>query len=182
MLSLICVWINGWVNNREAGNLRRHRGHYDVTVMVTTTLTNSVYVSIWCYGMEYTWLPVMTSWHGNANRIIDHLWEKATCHRWSTFTGVSNARIWYFFDDSLSELLTKQSSSRMFDAMTLMWRNSKVISTDTEMFVNVVCGIEGIRVLIYIYIYIYISLITGYYSTYCIHIHKCNQRRFINLS
>ena len=33
MLSLICVWINGWVNNREAGDLRRYRAHYDVTVM-----------------------------------------------------------------------------------------------------------------------------------------------------
>ena len=27
-------WINGWVNNREAGDLRRHRGHYDVNVMI----------------------------------------------------------------------------------------------------------------------------------------------------
>ena len=33
MLSLICVWINAWVNNREAGDLRRHRAHYDVIVM-----------------------------------------------------------------------------------------------------------------------------------------------------
>ena len=33
MFSLICVWINGWVNNREARDLRRHRGHYDVNVM-----------------------------------------------------------------------------------------------------------------------------------------------------
>ena len=33
MFSLICAWINGWVNNREAGALRRHRTHYDVTVM-----------------------------------------------------------------------------------------------------------------------------------------------------
>ena len=31
--SLICAWINGWVNNREAGDLRRHRAHYDVIVM-----------------------------------------------------------------------------------------------------------------------------------------------------
>ena len=31
--SLICAWINGWVNNCEAGDLRRHRGHYDVIVM-----------------------------------------------------------------------------------------------------------------------------------------------------
>ena len=33
MFSLICVWINGWLNNREAGDLRRYRAHYDVTVM-----------------------------------------------------------------------------------------------------------------------------------------------------
>ena len=35
IFSLICVWINGWVNNREAGDLRRYRAHYDVTVMLT---------------------------------------------------------------------------------------------------------------------------------------------------
>ena len=33
MFSLICVGINGWVNNREAGDLRRYHAHYDVTVM-----------------------------------------------------------------------------------------------------------------------------------------------------
>ena len=33
MFSLICVWINGWVNNREAGDLRRYRRHDDVIVM-----------------------------------------------------------------------------------------------------------------------------------------------------
>ena len=34
MFSFICVWINGWVNNREACNLRLYRAHYDVVVMV----------------------------------------------------------------------------------------------------------------------------------------------------
>ena len=33
MFSLNCVWINSWINNREAGDLRRHRAHYDVIVM-----------------------------------------------------------------------------------------------------------------------------------------------------
>ena len=33
MFPLICVWINDWVNNREAGDLRRHLDHYDVSVM-----------------------------------------------------------------------------------------------------------------------------------------------------
>ena len=34
MFSLICVWINDWVNNREAGDLRCYRAHYDVIVML----------------------------------------------------------------------------------------------------------------------------------------------------
>ena len=33
MFSLICARINGWVNNGEAGDFRRHRAHYDVIVM-----------------------------------------------------------------------------------------------------------------------------------------------------
>ena len=34
IFSLTCAWINGWVNNREAGDWRRHYAHYDVTIMV----------------------------------------------------------------------------------------------------------------------------------------------------
>ena len=33
MFSLICGWIKAWVNNREVGDLRRHRANYDVTAM-----------------------------------------------------------------------------------------------------------------------------------------------------
>ena len=33
MFSLICAWPSGWVNNQDAGDLRRHGAHYDVTVM-----------------------------------------------------------------------------------------------------------------------------------------------------
>ena len=39
MLSLIWTRINGWVNNPEAGDLRRHRAHYDVIVMVSGLVT-----------------------------------------------------------------------------------------------------------------------------------------------
>ena len=35
VFSLICVWINGGVNNREAGDLRHYHAHYDATVMMT---------------------------------------------------------------------------------------------------------------------------------------------------
>ena len=39
MFSLICAWTSGWVNNRDAGDLRRHHVHYDVTVMLTPPAT-----------------------------------------------------------------------------------------------------------------------------------------------
>ena len=34
IFSSICVCIKGWVNNREAGDFRRHRAHDDVIVMI----------------------------------------------------------------------------------------------------------------------------------------------------
>ena len=33
----ICAWINGWVNNHGAGDLRHHRAHYAVTVKAVLT-------------------------------------------------------------------------------------------------------------------------------------------------
>ena len=45
MFSLMCAWINRWVNNREAGDLRRHRAHYDVTVMARLLC----FVLLWSY-------------------------------------------------------------------------------------------------------------------------------------
>ena len=39
MFSLICIWINGWVNNRKAGDLRRNHAHYDVIVMMCQIVT-----------------------------------------------------------------------------------------------------------------------------------------------
>ena len=44
MFILICARINGWVNTREAGDLRWHRAHYDVTVMCPS---NDVMGIIW---------------------------------------------------------------------------------------------------------------------------------------
>ena len=57
MFSLICAWINSWINNREAGDLRRHRAHYDATVMMKPCWWNrnvpgkhDQYDYCWCLG------------------------------------------------------------------------------------------------------------------------------------
>ena len=43
-VSLVCAWINGWVNNREVGDLRRHLVHYDVSVMACRHRSNCILV------------------------------------------------------------------------------------------------------------------------------------------
>ena len=35
MFTFIYAWISGWVNNRDASDLRRRRTHYDIIVMVS---------------------------------------------------------------------------------------------------------------------------------------------------
>ena len=40
--SLICHWTNGWINHRDAGDLKRHCAHYDVTVMCKIRIASGV--------------------------------------------------------------------------------------------------------------------------------------------
>ena len=55
MFSLVCTSINGWVNNREAGDLRCHRTYYNITVMrkwiwKCCQQNGDLFVSMcWCY-------------------------------------------------------------------------------------------------------------------------------------
>ena len=39
VFSMIFAWINGWVNNGEAGDLRQHRANYNVIVIDKTDWT-----------------------------------------------------------------------------------------------------------------------------------------------
>ena len=48
MFSLICVWINGWANSREASDMRRYRAHYDVTVMVRYNAFHKMCTRFYC--------------------------------------------------------------------------------------------------------------------------------------
>ena len=68
MFSLICAWIDGCVNNREAGDLRRHRAHYDVIVMIVSRLFRFRIMEIMVtYWMPRSYLKVVFTaelrWH-----------------------------------------------------------------------------------------------------------------------
>ena len=69
MFCLICAWTNGWVNNRDAGDLRRHRARYDVTVLY----------GIRFHQMTSSW---QGTWHGRQigpNKM--HKWRECTQSR-----------------------------------------------------------------------------------------------------
>ena len=70
MFSFICVWINDWVNNREAGDLRRQHGHYDVNIMKAGAM----------------------AW--DTSRIIDPLWWKSNDRYWILLT--KDIGLWCF--------------------------------------------------------------------------------------
>ena len=63
IFSLICVWINGWVNNREAGDLRRYRAHSDVIVMRSACKRSTWHVMTWTRFPHYwTFLMEIHRW------------------------------------------------------------------------------------------------------------------------
>ena len=81
MFSLICARIYGWVNNGEAGDLRRHRDYYHVIVMfkVVFSWSNSVVHTkgnwdTWRGLAQKTWKPTGT------NKKWPDIIELKTCH------------------------------------------------------------------------------------------------------
>ena len=72
MFSAICAWINGWVNNREAGVLWRHRGHCDVIAM-----SNAVHPmkNAWFYLIVVRLLPS----YRIACNICHEIWTQLYC-------------------------------------------------------------------------------------------------------
>ena len=60
MFSMIWAWTNVWVNNQDAGDLRRHRAHYDVFVMdenmrIRTIILYQDY--IYSNPNNHSWMP-----------------------------------------------------------------------------------------------------------------------------
>ena len=78
MFSLICAWINGWVNN-EAGDLRRHCAHYDVTAMLLTRLANQQYACTW--PMNWAWQTSAIHTATRKQIASKNLWRLTNCKR-----------------------------------------------------------------------------------------------------
>ena len=61
------LWRNGWVNNREVGDLRRHQAHYDVIVMWLQFCPD---LDVLITTVQLPWYPVTAN--KEANQGADH--------------------------------------------------------------------------------------------------------------
>ena len=92
MFTLICAWISGWVNNRGAGDLRRYRAHYDVTVMRYHLITkhNPKFYFLWwtetCSTMINTLKP-----RQNGRHFPDHIFISMFIKE-NTWISIKNSR------------------------------------------------------------------------------------------
>ena len=64
MFSLICAWIKGWINNGEAVDFRRHRFHYDVTLIWNLfNIFISYRLPKTTKGVQYTIIAIASSYY-----------------------------------------------------------------------------------------------------------------------
>ena len=69
MCSLFCAWANGWVHSRDAGDLRRHCAHCDVTVITVGARTVALDIIARC---AITQTPTRQSkvWWWHAQKMV----------------------------------------------------------------------------------------------------------------
>ena len=124
--SLICAWINGWVNNREADDLRRHCAHYDVIVMTSCE-------RCWCYlrrpvarmsGIS----NVITSQHWKTFYIFWHLDGETTLVQWCS--------LWRYLCRWPKQTV-QQSHPRFLRRIILMWSHFNESTTTRIVLITI---------------------------------------------
>ena len=60
VFSLICVWINDWVNKRGTGELRRYRAHHDVIVMIPVSTAVNAWIGN--YIIQKSMVAITSPW------------------------------------------------------------------------------------------------------------------------
>ena len=101
MFSLICAWINIWVNNHETGDLRRHHVHYDVIVMVLLFCSTDItlFYIIWVSSKWYKLYAAQCAGFWNVQQNL-YLQTNTMCCRLDV--GIFKYKIWHSFGNFAS--------------------------------------------------------------------------------
>ena len=131
MFSLIYAWINVWVNNREAGDLRRYRSHYDVTVMTVVRFFSSVYYPMYVISCDHISINGIARWWPWWRHQMETFSALlALCAGNSPITGEFPSQrpvtrsFDVFFDHRKNKRLSNQSGRRWFETTSRsLWRH-----------------------------------------------------------
>ena len=105
MFSLICAWINGWVINCEAGDLRHNPAHNDVPgmMMIGAATSDLREVTMIALLLHCVVNSTCSSWHGKMlmqRGLLVHVWAWFALtlldHQWPWHNALFLWRIWIF--------------------------------------------------------------------------------------
>ena len=121
MFCLICAWINDWINNREACDLRYHHAHYDITVMRmkycifqsknNTMRTDCILILAHCLLTEWYVYRIHFGYH------MFNIFQKQAPHSfptWMSYEGVSFCMFEVCPMCSLNALMMTSSNGKIF--------------------------------------------------------------------
>ena len=128
MFPLICALnkrINGWVNNREAGDSRRHRTHYDAIVMLSKLHLREVLITIPCCefprSQDITKISVYSLHRNPLSRMFTNLifWYTGAiviCYttNWNCYMLLTNMHYLYLIDDRALYYYSEMALSQAF--------------------------------------------------------------------
>ena len=117
----ICAWINGWVNDGDAGDVRRHRAHYDVTVM-------------WLYGY-CGWISIVYVCRifGRKTRVLVTL-----TIRYSKVGKIKNCVVWW---------KTSRDSTKRFFNGTQITSSTFYLRNESPIIIKSIIFIRGERMM-----------------------------------
>ena len=123
MFSFICAWIKSWVNDREAGDLRRHRAHYVIIAMITQAMINKKKCAVFMNGLivcfPYTVIGVFARFGGAVPRRYKYMSETFLsclhlCCYWASSTWGFGTSLFFCKYNSEFDWLQKVTAARKF--------------------------------------------------------------------
>ena len=105
---LICAWINGWVNNRRAGDLRRHRTHHDVSVMANDDFSSITFWVTSLTTLKNIVKSVVWNWNEHECKHINTKHNKPVCIFYGKYSMINsdrfNIRLHFFHNSNLQNM------------------------------------------------------------------------------
>ena len=141
MFPLICARTNGWVNNRDVGDLGRHSAHYDIIVMRCVFVESSVYTKCvfgggggggggdggWWWLLDMMQVDVILTGRIDKKLLMGTPWHEHILRITGSFCGQSTSHPWIPPSQRFVAVLSVSVSNNYFICMTCILRSINTV-------------------------------------------------------